>query len=113
MKTIGLIDNDISVDELGNLFMKSGANQVAQDVASSVKVWKGELPMNIERGVNYAQPDLIRNTLMFDINDQAQLIEGVSESTVVFNSIENRKLNTTIYVRTDSGEDINVNEYLG
>lgn len=113
MKTIGLIDNDIAVDETGNIFMKSGASQIAQDVASSVKVWRGELPLNIGRGVNYAQPDLIRNTLMFDINDQAKLIKGVSESTVIFNSIENRKLDTTIFVKTDSGEDVNVNEYLG
>lgn len=113
MKTIGLIDNDLSVDELGNIFVKSGANQVAQDVASSVKVWKGELPMDIERGIRYTEPDLIRSTLIFDINDQAQLIQGVSESTVVFNSIKNRQLDTTIFIRTTDGEDINVNAYLG
>lgn len=113
MKTIGLINNDLAINELGNIYVKEGANQVAQDVASSVKVWRGELPLDKNRGIRYTEPDLIRNTLIFDINDQAQLIEGVAESTVVFNSIENRKLNTTIYVKTTEGEELNVNEYLG
>lgn len=113
MKTIGLIDNDVAVDNFGNILTKDGDNQIAQDVASSIKVWRGECPLDTTRGIVYTEPDQIRNTLMFDINEQAQRIKGVAESTVIFNSIEDRKLNTTVYITTESGENINVNEYIG
>lgn len=113
MITIGLENNDIKVDKKGNIFIKDGANQIAQDVASSIKVWKGECPLDTERGIVYTEADQIRNTLMFDINEQAQRIEGVINSTVIFNSIEDRKLNTTVYITTQSGENVDVNEYIG
>jgi hypothetical protein len=110
MKTLAL-DNtnwDLGLDDVGNIATKEGNNQISQDVASSVRVFKGECPFDTDRGVAYNEPDLIRETLMFDMNNEAKRIKGVADSTVVFNQLENRKLSTTIYIETESGDKINV-----
>lgn len=108
MKTIGLENNDIYVDEYNNLGVKDGLDRLAQDVASSVKVWKGELPRDVQRGINYNDIDGIQDTLNHDIIQQANLVEGVAEVTVDYERRENRVLTPTIYVKSDEGETVEV-----
>ena len=83
MKTIGLENNDLYVDDLGNIGVKDGLERLAQDVASSVKVWKGELPRDVERGIDYNDIDGIQETLNHDIIEQAKLVDGVDEKLVL------------------------------
>ena len=100
---------DIGVDpDTKNIMLKSGANQIAQDVSSSVRVWLGELPMDEERGINYGEPEQLRGVLNFEMRRQANLIDGVFDSRVIFNKLNNRQLDVTIYVTTDEGETIEV-----
>ena len=108
MKTIGLENNDLYVDEFNNLGIKDGLERLAQDVASSVKVWKGELPRDIQRGIDYNDIDGIQDTLNHDIIQQANLVEGVSEVTVDYERRENRVLTPTIYVKSEDGETVEV-----
>jgi len=108
MKTIGLENNDLYVDEFNNLGIKDGLERLAQDVASSVKVWKGELPRDIQRGIDYNDIDGIQDTLNHDIIQQANLVEGVAEVTVDYERRENRVLTPTIYVKSEDGETVEV-----
>lgn len=108
MKTIGLENNDLYVDEFNNLGIKDGLERLAQDVASSVKVWKGELPRDIQRGIDYNDIDGIQETLNHDIIQQANLVEGVAEVTVDYERRENRVLTPTIYVKSEDGETVEV-----
>lgn len=108
MKTIGLENNDLYVDDFGNIGVKDNLDRLAQDVASSVKVWKGELPRDVERGINYNDIDGIQETLNHDIIEQAKLVEGVAEVTVDYERRENRVLTPTIYVKSEDGETVEV-----
>ena len=106
------LDNswDITVDSLGNLATLSDNERLAQDVASSVRVFKGELPFDIERGVEYNNPDLNRETLNYEMNEQAKLIDGVAESVVLFEELSNRTLKPVIYITNEQGNQITVGE---
>ena len=108
MKTIGLENNDLYVDEFSNIGVKDGLSRLAQDVASSVKGWKGELPRDVERGIDYNDIDGIQETLNHDIIEQANLVEGVAEVTVDYERRENRVLTPKIYVKSDEGETVEV-----
>ena len=109
MKTIALDTNwDIGIDNLRNIATVSGNDRLAQDVASSVRVFKGELPFDIDRGVNYAKPDENRETLNYEMNEQARLVEGVADSVVVFEKLENRTLKPVVYVTNEEGQQITI-----
>lgn len=108
MKTIGLENNDLYVDEFNNIGVKTGLERLAQDTASSVKVWLGELPRDIERGIDYNGIDGLQETLNHDILEQVYRIEGVSEATVEYERRENRVLEPTIYIKSTEGDVIEV-----
>lgn len=112
MKTLRLNNEtwDIGVDGYGNIGVVESNQRLAQDVASSVRVWKGELPFNTDRGINYGNPDELMPTLNYDINNQARYIEGVQDSYVVFDKLTDRKLDVTIYLTNESGEQVVVGE---
>lgn len=107
MKTIGLEKNDIFVDDLGNIGVKNGLERLAQDVASSVKVWLGELPRDIQRGIDYNDIDGLQDTLNHDIIENANLIEGVSEVMVEYDR-DGRILNPDILITSEDGEEITI-----
>lgn len=112
MKTLALTNNewDLYVDDFGNLAIKDNNDRLAQDVASSVRVWLGECPFDTDRGVDYGSPDTNRDELKLQINEQAGLVEGVNESMVVFDEFRDRTLKTTIYVTNENGEQVIVGE---
>lgn len=112
MKTFALVDEDwdLFVDDFGNIAIKSDNERLAQDVASSVRVWLGECPFDTERGVDYGSPDTNRDDLKLQINEQAALVDGVHESMVVFDELKDRNLKTTIYITNDNGEQVIVGE---
>lgn len=112
MKTLALRNDtwDLMTDDFGNIAVKDSNNQIAQDVASSIMVWKNELPFDKERGVSYNTPDEIRFTLIDDIKKQAYLINGVEEAIVSVESIKDRKANIVVYVTNENGDKITVGE---
>jgi hypothetical protein len=114
MKTLYLTNQwDLTLDEFGNIATKEGNNQIAQDVASSVRVFKGEMLFDKERGISYNEPDKERETLSFDLTREAKRINGVVDALAVMNSLEQRELNTTVYIETDNGEVLNVSNNNG
>lgn len=111
MKTLALsTDWDVYIDDLGNIATLDGNARLAQDVASSVRVFLGELPFNVTRGIEYNKPDQNRETLNHQMNDNAKLIEGVSESVVVFEELKDRVLKPVVYVTNTDGEQIAIGE---
>ena len=107
MKTLALDKNwDIGLDDIKNIAIKSGNDRLAQDVASSVRVFKGECPFDIQRGIEYNKPDEIRETLQNDINEQAKRVEGVKDSVVLFDKLSDRKLTPSIYVVNEENEQV-------
>lgn len=112
MKTLALINEgwDLFVDEYGNIATKSDADQIAQDVSSSVRVFKGEVPFDVYRGVEYNKPDENRNTLKQDIMEQVYYINGVGDALVDFRELKDRTLEPVIYLTTEGGENITVGE---
>lgn len=112
MKTLALKNEnwDFFVDSLGNWATKESNDQIAQDVASSCRVFKGEMEFDVGRGVEYREPDKIRKTINDDIRRQALLIEGVKEAVVSIESIDNRRASVIIYVTNENGDKITVGE---
>lgn len=107
------IDNenwDLMVDEYGNIATKSNAEQIAQDVSSSVRVFRGEVPFDIYRGVEYNKPDENRNTLKQEILEQVYYIDGVGDVLIDFVELKDRTLRPIIYLTTEDGENITVGE---
>ena len=114
MKTLALRNDnwDLTIDDFGNIAVKESNNQLAQDVASSVRVFLGEMEFDKNRGVSYNKPEQIRKTIKDDIKKQALLIDGVEEAVVVFEKIEDRKANVVIYVTNENGDKLTVGESL-
>lgn len=110
MRTLALDDKnwDLMVDDYGNLAIKESNDCLAQDVASSVMVWKNELPFDRLRGIPYGSPEELNGVLGFEVKKQAKLIDGVKNVSVIFEKLEDRGLNMTIYVENENGEVINV-----
>lgn len=101
---------DLTLNDYGNIATKESNDELAQDVASSVRVFLGEMPFDVNRGVSYNTPDDIRFTLKDEIKKQALLINGVEEAVVSFERIEDRKANVVIYITNEKGDKLTVGE---
>ena len=112
MKTLAL-DNlnwDLYVDDFGNWATKESNDRLAQDVATSCRVFKGEMEFDITRGVEYDNPDAIRKTIKDDIRRQALIIAGVQEAVVSIRPLNERKANVIIYITNENGDKITVGD---
>ena len=111
MKTLALNSEwTLYVDDYGNIATKSSNDEIAQDVASSVRVWQTECPFDKTRGIPYNTPDENRFSLKEYIRKQAFYINGVEEAVISFEKIENRKANVIIYVTNENGDKLTVGE---
>lgn len=109
MKTL-LLDTDtwdLIADAAGNIAVASEPYAVAQDVASAVKLFAGELWYNKDRGIPYFDrvlgqlppPSLLRQLLA----DAAMTVPTVVNASVFLNALENRTVSGQIQFTTDSG----------
>lgn len=105
-------DWDLQLDDMGNIATVSGGLQTAQDVATSCRVWKGEVLYDTERGVPYKEeilgqkPNL--SLLQADYETEAKRIDGVTSVEVVVDSFNNRELVPDIRITLENGEEYNV-----
>lgn len=106
MQTIALRNNDLYLDEFGNIAIIEGQAQKAQDASTSIKVVKGECYFDTERGVPYNNVlgEPVNQSLIQEyVNSEAKRIEGVLGASAVFTSFDNRDLNFDILVSTEEG----------
>ena len=105
-------DWDLQLDDMGNISTVDGGLQLAQDVATSCRVWKGEALYDVERGVPYKEdimgqrPNL--SLLQADLETEAKRIHGVSSVEVIVESFNERRLVPDIRITLDNGEKYDI-----
>lgn len=104
MKT-ALLDQvywDLVLDSNGNIAIASDPYSVAQDVASAIRLFLGELWYNTSKGVPYFQQILGRKPAVQAIQAQfvkaALTVPGVTSATCTLASVKNRELSGQIIV---------------
>lgn len=108
MITFGKGDSwDIELDDNGNFALKDGQEQIAQDVATAVKMYKGEYVFDTERGVPFTDimGERLNQALIQEfMNKEAKRINGVLNTTVIFNDFDSsRVLDYDILISTEQG----------
>lgn len=105
-------DWDLMLDDMGNLATISGGIETAQAVATSCRVWRGEMIYDTTRGVPYKSEvfGVVPNFSMIEtyLENEAKRIENVNSITVNMDSFNNRRLTPDIQVTLKSGEGYNV-----
>lgn len=112
MKTAELSDDwDIMLNAFGDISLIEGKAQIAQDVASCVRVFRGEDIWDIRRGVPYKEDIFgsppVQSVVAAYMEEEAARVNGV-EGTVLLMNTENRRTNISLIVTTEAGETINV-----
>lgn len=98
---------DLVVDAAGNIAVASAPYAVAQDVASAVKLFAGELWYDTGKGVPYFDqvlgqlppPSLLRQLLA----NAATTVPTVVTASVYLDALQNRKVTGQIQFTTDDG----------
>lgn len=113
MNTLALSSTwDLTLDGSGNIAVATGASAIAQDVASSARVFKGELWFEPTVGLPYLSDVLGQlpplSILQEAYNAAALSVPEVASATTTLNPVDvERTLTGTIQVIDNSGEVIN------
>ncbi len=107
------IDNwDLCLDANSNIAVASNPYAIAQDVASAVKLFEGELYYDTSKGVPYFQSVLGQNPPMSYIKAKheaaALTVPEVAEAQETGLQVKNRQLTGTIKVIDITGQAQNV-----
>lgn len=104
---------DLVLDANGDIALASPPYSVAQDVASAIRTFQGEVWYDTSLGVPYWQQLLSQSTSTQQIAsalDQAALtVPSVTTANTAITSISGRKLNGQIQFITSDGEETTVN----
>ena len=114
MNTIGLSSPawDLELDANGNIAMATGPSAIAQDVASAISTFLGEVYYDTTQGIPYfAQvlgqaysPALLQALLI----QAALTVPGVVSAKAVITSFAGRKVTGTVYVIDTTGQTLGV-----
>lgn len=112
MKTAELSDDwDIMLDASGDIALIEGKAQIAQDVASCVRVFRGEDIWDMRRGIPYKDDILgrppVQPVMAAYMEEEAARVNGVEGAVLLMNT-ENRLTSISLIVTTEAGEAINV-----
>lgn len=115
MKTL-LLDNtgwDLLTDAANNIALASEPYAVAQDVASALKLFLGELWYNDSKGVPYFEEILGHTppvTFFQELMVKAAMtVPGVTSAECTIESFENRTVTGQVVFRTTTGQVGTVN----
>ena len=106
---------DLTIDGSKNIAMATGAYAIAQDVASAIRTFLGEVWYDTEQGVPYFQQilgqGLSRSFLENALNSAALSVPGVVQAKTVLNdlNVRSRVLTGTVFVIDTTGQELNVN----
>lgn len=105
---------DLTIDASGNIAMATGSYAIAQDVASSLRTFAGELWYDTSQGVPYFEDALGKGVnagiLLDDFNAAAQIVPGVVDAQSQLKPLDRttRQLTGTVAVTTTSGTNLTV-----
>lgn len=104
---------DLVLDSNGNIAMAAPPYAVAQDVASAIRLFLGELWYDTTQGVPYWQQFLGQNPSFSQIeaamNKAALTVPGVVTANTVITSIADRQVNGQVQFSTSDGTNTTVN----
>ena len=99
---------DLSLDANGSIALANPAYSLAQDVASAVKLFSGELWYDTTKGVPYFSDILAHLPPMAlfirYLEDAALTVPGVVSSQINFSSLDNRVASGQIFFIDEVGE---------
>jgi hypothetical protein len=117
MSTMGLNYStwDLALDSSGNWLILSDGLDIAQDVASAIKLFLGELYYDVTAGVPYFNsvfgpaytPSVVQNLVQL----AALTVPAVAEANVTITKFDyiQRILTGTVAVATTSGQNLTIN----
>jgi len=101
------VDNDgnLALDANGHLALVDGADRARQRIITSLRLWRGEWPLDTPAGVPYYQRVLGRPLLVATaaISAAVRRIPGVRAARVLDLTTTNRALEIRMAVETDHG----------
>lgn len=110
MKTL-LLDTvtwDLAIDVLGNIAVASNPYALAQDAASAIRLFQGELWYDTEKGVPYWEQILGKSPTLSLIRSQfvevALTVPEVKSAKCFISSVEGRVVSGQIQVTEDTGQ---------
>jgi hypothetical protein len=114
MKTL-LLDNtgwDLLTDAAGNIALASEPYAVAQDVASALRLFLGELWYNVKKGIPYFE-DILGHTPPVTVFQEYMVAAALTVPTVVsaeciIEAFENRTVTGQVTFRTTNGQTVTV-----
>lgn len=102
MQTISLDNNNnIQLDIYGNIAFKNEAEALAQDIANSLSLCKGENPYNTEEGINYDDEVLGKYFGMDFIEDQFRNRILKNEEVISVRSLQIQKQNDILNISSN------------
>lgn len=98
---------DLTVDILGNIAVASDPYALAQDAASAIRLFRGELYYNTKAGVQYnlvlgKSPPL--SLLKATFEAAALTVPGVKSATCFFSGVFGRTLTGQVQITDKSGQ---------
>lgn len=115
MDTLYLVPGewDLTLDAFGNIAMASAPYALAQDVASAIRLFLGELQYDTAKGVPYFEEILGQlpppSLLMAHLEAAALTVPGVVEAQCIISSITDREVVGQVQFIDDSGAINSVN----
>ncbi len=104
---------DLVLDSSGNIALAAPPYAVAQDVASAIRTFLGELWYDTSQGVPYWQQFLGENPTTGQVattfNQVASTVPGVSVANTVITSIQNGQVAGQVPFSTSDGTTTTVN----
>lgn len=104
---------DLVIDSYGNIAMASPPYALAQDVASAVRLFIGELWYDTTKGIPYFEDVLGHlppiSLLVGYIENAALTVPGVTSAKCVINSFDNREITGQVQFIDETGAANNVN----
>jgi hypothetical protein len=100
---------DLTLDANGNVVLATPAYSLAQDVASAVKLFAGELWYDTTKGIPYFADILGQlppaSLFMRYLEDAALTVPGVVNSQINFSAFDNRSVTGQIFFIDETGEE--------
>lgn len=104
---------DLVIDSAGNIALAKPPYSLAQDVASAIKLFLGELWYDSQKGVPYFEEILGQlppaSLFIKRMEAAAMTVPGVVEAEVIISSIENRETHGQVIFIDENKVSNNVN----
>jgi hypothetical protein len=103
---------DLTVDGNHNIAVLSGANQIAQDVASAIQTYLGEVYYDTTIGIPYVADILAMPyapaVLKLALQNAALTVPGVVSAKATITAFQNRKISGVVQVIDTTGASFGV-----